>query len=371
MINRNDIYDKNLNFLIGSGASVGLLPTLELKIRKSGSSSSHTLETLATQFESDKDIMCLIFSYYVENVIAPAAKFDISSLSNSQKDVLRNYIRFLEAILTLLNKKGGAPRANIFTTNYDGLIAHCAEHMIRSGKYDFILNDGSVGFVKKTLQARAFNRYTKDQGTFDRHEISVPQINLLQPHGSVYWYKDGENIEVSYDLKRSSARADNVPSWMDTDFETLLGDGSKDDSDINPIDFVVDEEVRDDFWRNYQALPVVNPTKWKFHETVFEEHYYQSLRALSYELERPNSVFIVFGFSFADEHILNLVKRSLSNPTLKVFVCCYSDGLKATLEEKFRGFDNVEFIRTDGALDFDTFNSEVFVASAPDVTGAS
>ena len=114
----------------------------------------------------------------------------------------------------------------------------------------------------------------------------------------------------------------------------------------------------------------MNPTKWKFHETVFEEHYYQSLRALSYELEKPNSVFIVFGFSFADEHILSLIKRSLSNPTLKIFICCFSDEQEKNLEEKFKIFENVELIRTEGDLDFTKFNTEVFSAdsnSSPEV----
>lgn len=363
MINRDDIYDKNLNFLIGSGASVGLLPTLELKIKQSGSGKPHTIETLATKFEDDTNLMYLIFSYYVENVIAPAAKFDISKLKPEQKDVHKNYVKFLESILILINKKGGSQRANIFTTNYDGLIAHCAEDMIQSGKYDFVLNDGSLGFVKRTLQTRSFNRFVKDQGSFDRHEVSVPQINLLQPHGSVYWYKDGENIEVSYDLQRSSARVDGVSTSKDTKFKALLGDKAKNDSNINPNDFDFNEGDRDAFLNWYWTLPIVNPTKWKFYETVFEEHYYQSLRTLSYELEKPNSVFIIFGFSFADEHILNLVKRSLSNPTLKVFICCFSDGTKASLEEKFGFFDNVELIRTEGDLDFATFNSEVFFTS--------
>lgn len=235
--------------------------------------------------------------------------------------------------------------------------------MIQSGKYDFVINDGSFGFIKRTLQTRSFNRFFKDQGSFDRHEVSVPQINLIQPHGSVYWYKDDENIEVSYDLQRSSDRVDGVPTWMDAQFEALLGDEAKDDGDIDPNDFQFDEDDRERFWDEYRTLPIVNPTKWKFHETVFEEHYYQSLRALSYELEKPNSVFIVFGFSFADEHILNLVKRSLSNPTLKVFICCFSDGIKASLEKKFGVFDNVDLIRTDGDLDFTTFNSEVFSTS--------
>lgn len=360
MINRNDIYDKNLNFLIGSGASVGLLPTLELGMRQAGTTKPHTLETLATKFEEDEDLMCLIFSYYVENVISPAAEFEISKLNSKQRGVLRNYIKFLKSILTLMNKKGGSQRANIFTTNYDGLIAHCAEHMIQSGKYDFILNDGSTGFVKRTLQTRSFNRFVKDQGSFDRHEVNVPQINLLQPHGSVYWYKHGENIEVSYDLKKASDRISSVPTWMETKFEAILADETKYDSDLDPADFAIDKDVRDEFWAAYKTLPIVNPTKWKFHETVFEEHYYQSLRSLSYELEKENSVFIVFGFSFADEHILSLVKRSLSNPTLKVFICCFSDAQKKSLEDKFKVFDNVELIRTAGNLDFSTFNEEVF-----------
>ncbi|UTH48790.1 SIR2 family protein [Loktanella salsilacus] len=370
IINRSDIYDKNLSFLIGSGASVGILPTLELKIKQSSNSKPHTLETLATLFEDDEDIMCLLFSYYVENVIAPAANFDVDSLKSPQRAVLINYIKFLKSILAILNKKGQTKRANIFTTNYDGLIAHCAERMLQSGKYDFILNDGSIGFVKRTLQTRSFNRYVKDQGTFDQHEISVPQINLIQPHGSVYWYKDGENIEVSYDLNKSSNRATNVSTWMTSDFEDIICDETLDDSDIDPDEFVVPDSDRKAFWDDYRELPIVNPTKWKFHETVFEEHYYQSLRALSYELERPNSVFIIFGFSFADEHILSLVKRSLSNPTLKVFICCYSDSIKSFLEFKFSGFDNVQLIRTVGALNFDAFNNDVFSANPPPPTSS-
>jgi hypothetical protein len=362
-INRSDIYDKNLNFLIGSGASVGLLPTLGLGLKDSATSNWHTLETLALYFEDDADVMCLLFSYYVENVIGPASRFSLTGANKAQKKVLRNYIRFIATILSLLNKKSGPKKANIFTTNYDGIIAHCAEHMIRSKKYDFVLNDGATGFIKRTLQTRSFNRFWKDQGAFDRHEISVPQINLIQPHGSVYWYKDGDEIEVSYDLSRSTIRADNVPTHMQAEFETILQDNNSDETTISSKSFTVPPDEIKDFWESYKELPVVNPTKWKFHETVFEEHYYQALRALSYELEKPNTVFIVFGFSFADEHILSLIKRSLSNPTLKVYICCYSDKACDELKVKFNTFDNVELVRSDGALDFQAFNDEVFTTS--------
>ena len=365
LINRNDIYDKNLNFLIGSGASVGILPTLALSLNKFGTNEPHTLETLATKFEGDDALMCLIFSYYVENVIAPAAFFNVEAPTEKQKTVLRNYVRFLESTLIFLSKNSSSKAANIFTTNYDGLVAHCAEKMVRSGRFDFVMNDGAVGFMKRTLQTRSFNRLVKDRGTFSHHEIVVPQINLWQPHGSVYWYKDNEDIEVSYDLQRSSDRIGAVPTWMAATFEEIVTDKTKTDRDLEAEGFSVPQEDRDAFWREYEKLPVVNPTKWKFHETVFEEHYYQSLRGLSYELEKPNTVFIVFGFSFADEHILSLVKRSLSNPKLKVFICCYSDAVKRSLEAKFGGFDNIELILTEDPLDFTVFNNEVFSANPP------
>jgi hypothetical protein len=84
------------------------------------------------------------------------------------------------------------------------------------------------------------------------------------------------------------------------------------------------------------------------------------LRLLSYELEKPNSVFITFGFSFSDEHILNLVKRSLSNPTLQLFVCCFNELELSIMQEYFKIYKNVEYIIVDGNLDFNAFNEGVF-----------
>ena len=150
-----------------------------------------------------------------------------------------------------------------------------------------------------------------------------------------------------------------MPLREDQDFFDGLLDDSFTDEDLNPpadVTFTQNEA----FQKAYKALPIVNPTKWKFYETVFEEHYYQMLRLLSYELEKPDTVFIAFGFSFADEHILNLVKRSLSNPSLHMYVCCFDDSEKHSMEKRFLGFANVELIRIDGLLDFSAFNNEVF-----------
>ena len=70
-ITLSDIYDKNLNFLIGSGASVGLFPTLALRL-KNAAGEAHTLESLATWFEERNDprFFWLFMHYYTTTLPA-------------------------------------------------------------------------------------------------------------------------------------------------------------------------------------------------------------------------------------------------------------------------------------------------------------
>ena len=67
---------------------------------------------------------------------------------------------------------------------------------------------------------------------------------------------------------------------------------------------------------------------------------------LSFELEKQDSVLIVFGFSFADEHILEIVRRSIINPYLKIYVICYNERSKRDLEDKLSdaGLNKIDFI---------------------------
>ena len=48
-INISEIYEQNLNFLIGSGASFGFLPTLQLSIKDSILAEQYTVETLSVE----------------------------------------------------------------------------------------------------------------------------------------------------------------------------------------------------------------------------------------------------------------------------------------------------------------------------------
>ena len=100
------------------------------------------------------------------------------------------------------------------------------------------------------------------------------------------------------------------------------------------------------FYKLYKDFPVVNPTKDKFSDTVFQQHYYQLLRMLSFELEKQDSVLVVFGFSFADEHILEIVRRSIVNPKLKIYVIAFNKDAKAQIESKLGnlGGNTIEYL---------------------------
>ena len=89
---------------------------------------------------------------------------------------------------------------------------------------------------------------------------------------------------------------------------------------------------------------IINPTNYKFEETIFQEHYYQTIRSFCYELEKENSILIVFGFSFADKHILEMFKRILNNPSLEVIVICYDENAKAEIEKKLGNNKNISYI---------------------------
>lgn len=355
-----DTYNKNINILIGSGASADLFPTLGLHI-KSPKGEWETIETLATKFATLTDKRTALFMHYYNTCIYPVQNFSPQNVKNPEGLAnLDNYKSFLITLLGLLERRKDLNRKiNIFTTNYDGCLAHSADNILMKGSHDFVVNDGTSGFHKKHLHAKNFSTFQCQTGIFERTNYGIPQLNIIHLHGSVYWSKSSEKIEVKYNNEFSNILNPIVTNKIKKFSTYLMSEGGI-TTGIPIVSFSRAQVER--FWTDYNKLPIVNPTKWKFYETVFEEHYYQMLRLLSYELEKPNSILITFGFSFADEHVLNLVQRSLSNPQLQTFICCFSQKEAEALSEEFRIWKNVIIIGPpDGEkLNFTNFNKYIF-----------
>ncbi|WP_076592606.1 SIR2 family protein [Herminiimonas arsenitoxidans] len=359
----SDVYDKDLNFLLGAGASYGLFPTLALNV-KAADSTPQTIETLATHYDQSKDEMrlTLLFMHYYVTCIQPVISFSLTATvaDENKRKVVENYADFIKTVIEILqHRKPMDKRCNVFTTNYDGCLAHVADSVLQAETDDFVLNDGTRGFGRRILQAKNFNSFLCQTGVFERSHHGIPQINLIHLHGSVYWKKNDASIQVDYSptVNAEIISLDTLAKLRP--FSERLMDINSNVDDL-PEGDLTPEEI-ENFWLEYKKLPIVNPTKWKFHETVFEEHYYQMLRLLSYELEKTNAVLITFGFSFADEHILNLVRRSLSNRSLKVYICCFNALELVNMKKYFGIYKNVEYMSLEnGNLDFSAFNRLIF-----------
>ena len=156
MILIEDIYNQDINFLFGSGASFGLLPTLQLQVLTGVNGRRYTLEELATKFEREKDRRLIpLFMHYYANCIRPAENLGLEAVTTEPgTTVIKNYRNFLLTVLEMVKRRKALDRrCNVFTTNYDGCFPLVADALIEEGHVDFILNDERFGFDKDRIYA--------------------------------------------------------------------------------------------------------------------------------------------------------------------------------------------------------------------------
>lgn len=342
-----DIQGKNVNFLIGAGASFGVVPTLWMK------SINKSFEDLLTSKDFDENQKKVLYFIWFELWIRKTKIIDFDLNIETHKQ----YERFIQNLINYLNNEGfdRPKRVNIFTSNYDTLFENTFDSLSKKNRLTYF-NDGSRGFFKKYISTENYHLKISHSGMSDSFQREIPTINLLKIHGSVTWSNINNEIEVSLENKAYNELCDlsdkikkaidyyNNTTW-DPD-ERLLDPNKYEESilfgTLEELNFSTElttifekfSDLIDSFYEKYRNFPVVNPTKEKFSDTVFQQHYYQLLRMLSFELEKQDSVLVVFGFSFADEHILEIVRRSIVNPKLKIYVIAYNKEAKEQIEIK-------------------------------------
>ena len=333
---------KNINFLIGSGASMPLYPTLSL------GQNMPTFEDLVSWPSLCEDNRRVLYYYYFKKWILPMKEYQNKMGEKEYCNVSSLYKKFINTILEILNHESNEKpkRANIFTTNYD-LMFEIAFDEINKVNPICYFNDGSKGFINRSLNVANFNLNISHSGYHDNYKCEVPTINLFKIHGSVSWNKENDSIMVNYENNSFN----NIPAIENLEIcdieqkientECILGTDIINSIDKKLKELTVDHKKLGEFYLEYRKLPIINPNKWKFHDTVYEQHYYQLIRSFSYEMEKKNTVLIVFAFSFADEHLFDIFKRSLLNPTLQVIMICFSKEEQLKLKDKFQGFNNI------------------------------
>ena len=313
----------NINFLIGSGASkpaINVLGDIEKELQN-----FIEKEDEESYFKVAEKFLTNIWSV-IDSLLKRNKNIDLYDVKLFQIDLTQNnYIKFISILENILIKRrtGLLPRrANIFTTNYDLFIEDAATY-----RHNLILNDGFTHrkniYNEYIYDSKSFYRSIYNTGNFYNYSIELPTINLIKLHGSLSWKKEGDDVYYK------------IPP-------------------IKPIRFEDSQNQKD--WVNQHAL--VLPRKEKFKETVLENIYYDLLRTYSNELDKEGTLLIVFGFSFADEHIELLTKKALRNTTLKLMIFAYNESSTESYNDKFKDFANVEIVYLkDEDMDLEKFCS--------------
>jgi hypothetical protein len=309
----------NLNFLIGSGASIPSIPS-------AGNVEKEIADLLAVGQEIEARSKMYTFLLSIQ---LPMNMLINETPDANNEQCLGNYEQLLQNIEALLiqRRTNLLPRqATIFTTNYDLFIEKAAlkRPVLR-------LNDGFARVPSLTgrmeFSARGFFNSVYNTGNLYSYKFETPSVNLLKLHGSLSWRRDPNTI--------------------------LFG--------VEPNDPLADPSVDADVLAFIEKYAVILPQAAKFRATLLERHYYDLLRIFANELDRENSVLISFGFSFKDEHLLDLTRRGLRNPTLRLVVFAFDNVAKAEFEGVFSESSNVDIISAaaGSTIGFAEFNAAI------------
>lgn len=319
------IQSGNLNFLLGSGASFPAIPTaanLETEVNA----------LLQAGDEEGAAQKCLEL---IEQIDAAHATINDAQEGTAVATVSTSYQTFLSTLDHILfaRKNILLPRqATVFTTNYDMFLEH-ASSLVPS----VILNDGFDRTSSLTAEfifapERYFDRTYRSGPVYGR-QIEIPTINLVKLHGSLSWRRAQDSIIFD---------PSPIPNLDETD-----------KADIEKVKAYLD--------RHFLILPNLR----KFEETLMERVYYDLLRQFSKAMDYENCVLFSLGFSFLDEHILDLTRRSLRNPTAQLIIIAHDADSIDGYVTKFLKQRNVTILAPAAGTQFDFGAFNQMLASIP------
>lgn len=321
----------HINFLIGSGASTDYFETLNMveSLLTELNDNQHSIDE-----DNFKIIDCSIKYAYFQKCIRGNLGFIDKRIAVERKiefrNTLKNYCQLISSLNTILTRRKTniiSKQINLFTTNMDLFLDYTLE------KLNLEFNDGFYGRQNPIFSTSNFKKSVYQVSAHYDNKTELPTFNLFKIHGSVNW-KLKKEIIYHDSLLDVLSRLNEIKILQESLIEIKKGitvEQLKDETKK----LKVTKEI-ENFLRIYNELVMINPTKEKFAFTTIDYNFYEQLRMYSNALERENSILFVTGFSFADEHIKEITQRVLrSNPTLIMYVLCYSESDKYNIERLF------------------------------------
>lgn len=282
----------NLCFLVGAGCSSHIVGDGENKTEKGIPgmwnlyegffSDNPDFEIAGKKAEDlyDHNLEKMLGTMYA--ISAVNATYEVDSDIDEKITTVQRYIRqriatglngkevssFYKSFYQSITSRGRKSPISIFTTNYD-LYNERALDELR-----FPYNDGFTGTYRRTFDPASY-RYALVEDMRLSHDTwdRVPNyFNLYKLHGSISWKRDGEDIR-------------------EMDYESIKG----------------------------SEAVMIYPTPLKDRSTLMTP-YSDLFRLMENCLMRSNSVLIVMGYSFGDDHINRLIFNALAVPTFKLVI---------------------------------------------------
>lgn len=178
----------------------------------------------------------------------------------------RNFLKRL--LLRPLNLK----RANLFTLNYDSLLEKAAD------AEGIVVVDGFVGVQKRTFRPESYDQdlYFPAETTEGRVSRLDRVLHLHKLHGSVSWQTETPSMSNPFGLRDVQGIAE-------------------------------------------QGRAVIFPTPSKYGDTLGMP-YAELFRRFAKAVVRPQSVLVVLGYGFGDEHVNAIIRQALAVPSFTLVI---------------------------------------------------
>jgi hypothetical protein len=334
---------RNLSFLMGSGCSLGDsgIPTMaklaegffepEEKVLSGMSASlkklilsdenKKLLETYKIKYNQEpfiKNLETFLGTLYslrfyleqisnepelekVDKVINQTKHFILYQCLNKDnegkdKEIQDNYKNFYRKLSL---RDSNLPKPNIFTTNYD---LYSEKAMDELG---ITYTNGFSGFIERYFNPSIFNYALAEQMDISSFKWNVidSYIYLFKIHGSVNWIE----VEDSNKLFR-------IKELQDSSFEFL----------------------------SQQKNLMIYPSPIKQNASLGTP-YSDLFREFQKRIAQKQSVLVTMGYSFADEHINNLIYQALTIPTFRLVIF---SNLGWSLDDKYEPTrDNIDKLK--------------------------
>ncbi|WP_175421249.1 SIR2 family protein [Marinitoga sp. 1135] len=182
----------------------------------------------------------------------------------------KDYFKHGEFLSKFLKRKNNDERLKIFTTNYDTLFEQAASDE------RIVVIDGFSFTNPSKFDGRYFDYdiVERQYGSFSGENSYIDNvIHLYKLHGSIDWVVENNEVVKKYNVNND-----------ERDFEYLM----------------------------------IYPASTKFKQT-YETPYFELFSRFISELKKKNTILIIIGFSFADEHLKTIVENALkTNRSLRI-----------------------------------------------------